>query len=156
MLTSAAQTLRDLIDKALTKRDIPSVNQLAKVGQDAGYSIKQTTLSQIYNGSYKWRPKPQTLEAISYLAGVPYAQAHRAAGLGDPGEPFKAAPGADKLTPKEREVVNSMIRALLEARGLERSSDHSFEGAHATQASVAFLTDDDLVDPDELPRSEQQ
>lgn len=154
-MTDTAQTLRDLIDKALAKRDTKSVNQLAKVGQDAGYSIKQTTLSQIYNGSYKWRPKPQTLEAISYLAGVPYAQAHAAAGLGEPGEPFKAASGAEKLTPKEREVVNSMIRALLDARALERSNINPNEEP-AAQASVAYLTDADLDDPDVLPRSEQQ
>lgn len=154
-MTDTAQTLRDLIDKALAKRDTKSVNQLAKVGQDAGYSIKQTTLSQIYAGTYKWRPKPQTLEAVAYLAGVPYAQAHRAAGLGEPGEPFRVAAGAEKLTPKEREVVNSMIRALLDARALERSNNNPI-GASEPQASVAYLTDADLDDPDELPHSAQR
>lgn len=110
-------TLRTLIDKALTKRDTASINQLARIGVDAGYSIRQTTLSQIHNGTYKWRPKPQTLDAIAYLAGVPVAEAHRAAGLDTPGVPYEPPPGADQLTPKERDVVNGVIRAILAARG---------------------------------------
>lgn len=155
-MSSPRTTLQDLIDRALVKRDTKSINHLAKIAKSAGYRATQTTLAQIHNGTYRSQPKPPTLEAIAYLAGTPIQEAYRAAGMGPPGLPFRPAPGADKLTPKERDVVNGVIRALLEARTLERSNtDHSFDGP-TTQASVAYLTDADLHGPDELPRTEQR
>jgi hypothetical protein len=118
-----AQTLRDLIDQALEKQGTTSINQLAKIGQKANYTITQTTLSQIHNGTYRSQPKAPTLDAISYLSGASIEDTYRAANLGAPGVPFKPAPGADKLTPKQRDVVNGVIRALLEAGDSRTQSD---------------------------------
>lgn len=155
-MSSPRTTLQDLIDQALVKRETKSINHLAKIAKSAGYRATQTTLAQIHNGTYRSQPKAPTLEAIAYLAGTPLRDAYRAAGMGPPGLPFRPAPGADKLTPKERDVVNGVIRALLEARTLERSNtDHSFDEP-TTQASVAHITDSDLDGPDELPRSEER
>lgn len=113
-------TLRDLIDRALLRHHTQSINQLAKIGQRADYNITQTTLSQIHNGTYRSRPKRATLEAIAYLAGVTIGDAHRAADLPPPGVPYQPPPGADRLTAKERDIVNAVIRGLLEAREAPR------------------------------------
>lgn len=157
-MSPPAQTLRDLIDIALKKQDTKSIRSLATIGQQAGYKITQPTLWGIHSGRYRSEPKPPTLEAIAYLAGVPLKQAYAAA-MEDPGVPFKPAPGADKLTPRERDVVNSVIRALLEAREKpsaysdQANEDHervSRDGGH-----LAVLTDSAFHDSEGLPQSSE-
>jgi hypothetical protein len=115
--TAAPATLQTLIDAALAKHDTASINHLARIAKAANYTLTQTTLAQIHNGTYRSRPNAPTLEAIAYLAGVSSAEAHRAAGLPAPGIPYEPPPGADRLTPKERDIVNGVIRAILAARG---------------------------------------
>lgn len=161
-MTDAGPTLRDLIKKALVRHETKSINHLAKIGRDAGYSITQTTLSQIHSETYRSEPKAPTLEAIAYLAGVPFVTAHRAAGLGEPGIPFRPAPGADRLTRKQRDVVNSVIRALLEVgeaaqepsndSGIERSNNHPNVESHSSD-TVAYVTNDDYRNTDESPET---
>ena len=146
--------LRDLLDKALEKHDAKSINKLADIVQSAGYTTTQTTLNGVYNGTYRSKPKRPTLEAIAYLAGVTLEQAYAAADMDRPGEPFNAAPGADKLTPKERDIVNSVIRGLLEARELGRSSDDPKVEENSGRR-VAFIHKNDYTYPNELPRSDE-
>ncbi len=112
----APETLRDLILLALDRLDTPYLTVLERIAQDAGHRIVHTTLAQIYKGTYNSVPSKRTLEAIAFLAGVPYARAHQAAGLGPVQSSFaKTLPRhVDRLTPRQREAVLVHIRSYLE------------------------------------------
>lgn len=152
-MTEHPTTLPGLIDAAAIKHEA-SINQLAKNAQAAGFTASQTLLNNIYNGVYRSKPKRPTLEAIAYLAGVPIEVVYAAADLDPPGAPFRPAPGADKLTLKQRDVVNAVIRefATLNAQ-LSNSSDT--DGAVDHSDGVAYVTESDLIDPEPLADMEQ-
>lgn len=115
-MSEPAQTLREFIDLAKQKQDVTSANALARRARDAGYAVSHTTFSSITAGTYPSRPSKATLEAIAGLAGVSYAEVHRAAGMGEVGPPFadQLPRDVDKLTASQRNVVLMMIRALLD------------------------------------------
>jgi hypothetical protein len=158
-MSSPAKTLQDLIDLAMTHREVQSSAALSRIGKAAGYSITHTTIAGIRNGTYSWTPERATLEAIAYLAGVPFAVAYEAAGLGAPapGKPFaeQLPLDADKLNARQRDVVIEVIRALIEAQETHRTERPNQTPVRITDTdeSDAYLTEKDLNGPDELTPS---
>lgn len=117
-----------------------------------GYEIAHTTIAQIRAGTYPSRPSRKTLEAVAYLAGVPYAAVHKAAGLGTPGRPFadQLPQDVDDLDARQREVVIIVIRALLDGRGQQSVGlDHPDgpTGPDHRGSSVAYVTDEEFDNP---------
>lgn len=143
-MSEPPMTLQSLIDTAMAKRRLTSTNALAKAGQKAGHQVTHTTLSQIRAGTYRSIPKRSTLEALAWLAGVPYETVHEAAGLGKPRPSFaeQVPDDADVLTPKQRAAAIGMIRALADAqRELEKAlgivaPEHMVETAHITDSDL--------------------
>lgn len=137
----------------MTKYGTTSASKLALEAQKVGHDITHTTISQIRKGNYQvQRPKRQTLEAIAYLAGVPEGVAYKAAGLGERQAPFaeQLPEDADLLDPIQRRAVLGVIRAFISTI---KSSDTTHSGH--TAEGTAYLTEEDLLSPDELPPSDQ-
>lgn len=149
-MSDTAQTLRDVIDRAKTKQDVTSTNALAKIARAAGFGVSHTTLAAIVKGDYPSQPGKATIDALVYLSGVGFEEVCRAAGV-DPGVPYAPPEVAKHLTVKQREVVNTVIRALVEA-GANKLNVHS-NAESETQASVAYVTDADVDNPDGLTHS---
>ena len=156
-MSSPARTLQELIDKAMIKHQVKSSNALAKLGKERGYDINRTTLAEMRRGAYPWTPSDATIEMLAKLAGVSREEAYAAADMGDPGEPYQPPAGAKHLTAKQREVVDTVIRALVEASQAQET--HRAERANEMPVqitedddSIAYLTAEDLNGPDELNR----
>lgn len=164
-MTETAQTLRDLLVRAARKHGTDtgpaSTHQLERIAKAAGHQIVYTTIANIINGTYALkgkRPRRATLEAIAFLAGVPYAVVYEAAGR-------KAAPGRsfseqipeyfDELTLAQRDVVLSVGRALWEAQQTHRAErvNETLVRIDSSDESIAYLTEEDLNGPDELTPS---
>lgn len=156
-------TLRDLLESAAKKRGTDaapaSSSYMARTARDAGYKIVHTTVASILAGTYPARPKRQTLEAIAWLAGVPIEAAFEAAGLNAPANRFadRITDELDELSAEHQDVVLRVARALLKAqRAVEKQNDGSIwsnlnpDQVNSAQASVAYVTDQDYLNPDEL------
>lgn len=159
-MSSPAQTLQDLIDKAMIKHQVRSAAALARVGKAAGYRVSHTTISDMRSGKYPWVPSEATLEMLADLAGVSLEEAYAAADMGDPGEPYTPPKAAKHLNPKQRELVDMIIRALVESQEQNERSDTNrpnFRTDRVTgpQASVAYITEADLEPLIELNHSDE-
>lgn len=154
-MAEPVRNLRDVLDRAKAKQQVTSFNKLAKIGRDAGFGVSHTTLASISRGNYPSRPSKETINALVFLSGCGFEEVHRAAGLGEPGVPFTVPDGAERLNVKQREVVNTVIRALLDLQdardsGTAEQSNDVHEPVNEPDGPVVFLTPEDDVEPDEL------
>jgi hypothetical protein len=110
------RSLYDLATTAVARHEGASGRELARKATDAGFTIASTTINHILAGTYRSRPGKATLDAFAWLAGVAPAVAYAAAGEIVSNRPFadELPPEADKLTPKQRAAVITVIRALLD------------------------------------------
>lgn len=164
-MAETAQTLRDLLARAATKHGFDgepaSTHELERIAKAGGHQIVYTTIADILNGRYALkgkRPLRKTMEAIAFLAGVPYATVYEAAGRkAAPGRPFKEQVPEyfDELTLAQRDVVLSVGRALWEAQQTHRSErgNETLVRIDSQDESIAYLTEEDLNGPDELTPS---
>ncbi len=151
-MSSPAQTLQELIDQAMVKQGVTSLRRLEAKSKELGVPVSNSLLSLIYRHEYRSRPGKSLIHALSVLAGVSYETAHRAAGLGAPAVAYNPPPEADLLTAKERDVVNAVIRTIVEAH--ERSSAEPKVDQDSTHR-VAYVLKSDYDYPDELTRSDE-
>ena len=112
-----ATPLADYIHDRMVERGIPSRTRLA-----AAAGLAHETVRRVFAG--KGRPSETTIEKIAAAIGGSVPQMRLLAGR-PPGElePFVLPPEANRLGMREREVVRSMIQALLDAA--ERSTGPS-------------------------------
>lgn len=112
------KSLTDLVDRAMERLDVAYVTDLERIARTAGHKINRTTINSLKNGTYNRRPGRAVLEALAYLAGVSYATALKAAGLGEVEVPFASRLPADVdiLTPREQEALLALLRAMIETR----------------------------------------
>lgn len=101
-------SLSDYIRARMAELDIPSVNQL---GARAG--VAHETVRRILNG--QGHPSEATLAKLAAALHTSVPQLRLLAGRppGEP-EPFILPPEANQLTERERNIVRSLVRALLE------------------------------------------
>ncbi|WP_052207198.1 hypothetical protein [Sinomonas humi] len=133
-------SLRDLVEAAAGKRDASGL-RLAEIAEAEGFKITVTTINAIRQGTYKSKPRPSTIRAIAWLAGVTEDVAFTAAGQPVPGPPFadELPPGVDNLPPKARRAAIEMLRALVDLN--RRSVESLSETGDAPEA------DDDALPP---------
>lgn len=125
-------SLQELIDVAMTRRDIRSGRGLANLAQAHGFRLTNTTVNALRAGTYKSRPTDETVRAIAWLAGVSDAVAFTAAGLRVPGPPFadELPPGVDILPPKKRKAVIELLRVLIEDEEVMANAQHAAPMKH--------------------------
>lgn len=125
-------SLRDLVEAAAAKRGASGL-RLAEIAEAAGFKITVTTINAIRQGTYKSKPRPNTIRAIAWLAGVTDDVAFTAAGQPVPGPPFadELPPGVDNLPPKARRAAIEMLRALVD---LNRGALESLSGTNDDDA----------------------
>lgn len=157
-MTGPPTDLRELIELAMSKRGVSSLRQLALLAQSNGYSIVNATLSQMRSGTYPVNhPSKQTLEALSFLAGVSVERVRAAAGM----RPMPQISLAEQmpedvdllLTAKQKRIVLDVARGFADAQKALMDSRHALE-------SQRYLTSEDLDELDEpgddMPPSEDQ
>lgn len=120
-MNTTPKTLRELAEAAVDNQSM-SARQVALKAERRGYKLTHTTLNQMRSGTYRYTPKPETIRALAWLAGVSEAVAFTAAGQPVPGPPLadELPDGADNLSPKSRRVVIEMLRVLID---LENTTD---------------------------------
>lgn len=118
MSVDEPSTYQDLIDRARQRHPGASTRELARKAREAGFAIVGTTISQMQRGIYSSQPQPSTLEALAWLAGVPYKKVHRIAGLGEVRPPFaeQLPANVDLLSAREREALVGLMRVMLADR----------------------------------------
>lgn len=135
MSVNAERSLRDLLNEARAARGNLSGRDLAEAAQKHGFKVTHTTINGLLGGTYKSRPKAETIRAIAWLAGVSEQEAFTAAGLRVPGPPFadELPPDVDYLSPAKRKAVIGLLRVLLND---EAGEDHGPSiGAEVTAES---------------------
>lgn len=111
-----SESLRDLLRLAQQRNGNASGRQLSALADKAGHVLSHTTINHIFRGDYTSTPSRQTLEGIAGVAAVPLTRVYQAAGLPAPGPPFSTQlpPETDRLTPKQRAAIVTLIRAMLD------------------------------------------
>ncbi|TKR27164.1 hypothetical protein FA014_02060 [Cellulomonas hominis] len=148
-------SLRDLAQSALDARAL-SARRLAAQAQERGFELTATTLSAIAAGTYKFRPRAETVRAIAWLAGVPESTAFTAAGMPVPGPPFadELPPGVDNLSPKARRAVIEMLRVLVDAE--RRDADAPAPVERQDDVALAAMAGTPEHMPDDVTGEETQ
>ncbi|MFE1775567.1 hypothetical protein [Streptomyces sp. NPDC059008] len=96
--------------------------------------ISHGTIGRLARGEHTGILEDQTLDGLALALALPRAHIERAAGLyrERPAEPFTLPPRASRLTRREREVVLSVVDALLTAA--DRGKAHSTPRRSASPA----------------------
>lgn len=119
MTVERATTLAAYIEERRLAVGIRSSNALAKAA-----GVSPETVRQILRGSER-TPSERTLERIADVIGGSLPRMRRLAGLpAGELEPFVLPPEANRLTARQRQVVLSMISALLNTPD-QVEEDHS-------------------------------
>lgn len=134
-------SLADLVELAMTRHEVIYVTDLERIARQAGHKINRTTITQLRTGTYNRRPGRAVLEALAYLANVNYQTVLKLAGLGGKLAPFASQipPDADLLTPRQREVLLSLIRVMIDTQRAIAREDPEVQGSE-----VLGITDEDL------------
>lgn len=148
-VSSKALTLRDLVDRAMTRQRVTSGRALADRAKSLGHTLVHTTVNGIRGGTYRARPGVETVLALARLAGVSDEVAFEAAGLPVPGPRLadQLPPEADLLTQRERNLVIETIRVLALARKEVVSDGKPQPRREATQqagSAPRYETDPDI------------
>ena len=108
-------SLSAMLEHAKERLGATSGRALAARAEADGYDLTHTQINYLLKGTYKHTPGRKTLEAIAHLAGVPVADAYRAAGQPVPGPRFadEIPDAADVLTSAQRAVVLGLIREFV-------------------------------------------
>lgn len=145
------KSLSELIELAIRRHETSGLG-LSSLAANNGHQLTATTINQIRQGLYKSRPRPATLRAIAWLAGVGDEVAFMAAGQPVPGPPFseELPPGVDNLPPKARKVAIDMLRVLVDMNqdatnagnttDQEQPSHQRGSGDHASNARIGQKT----------------
>lgn len=114
MTDARKPTLRDIALAASQKVGGLQGRALDREAKRHGLRLSYTTVDRIIAGTYNSRPKADTLEALSALAGVPLEQVYEAARLPMPAAHLadQLPPEADLLTEAQRRVVIDVIRVF--------------------------------------------
>lgn len=80
----------------------------------AGGAPTRGVFQAIMAGTYKARPSVETIEGIARAIQEPVAAVERAAGAPPSYGPFDLGKDAQRLTPKQRVAVMSVVTAMLE------------------------------------------
>lgn len=120
-VTDTPMDLRGLIDRALDEQQVTSNRALERRAKEMGRTLSNATISQLRTGTYPVeRLGKKTLETLSLLAKIPYADVCEIAGLArPPGISFtdQVPDDVDEwLTPKDRRVSLDVIRSFIEVR----------------------------------------
>ena len=113
---TAGETLADLLVLAQRRQGVKGGRALDRRATELGHRVSHTTLNKIMSGTASGQQNISTLDAIAALAEVSRTRVHAAAGRPAPGKPFAAElpPESDLLSRRQRDVVLSVVRALLD------------------------------------------
>ncbi|MDI2032965.1 hypothetical protein [Paenarthrobacter nitroguajacolicus] len=119
-MESTHLTLRQIAQMATDNNGGAKGRELDRIAKSKGLTLSYTTVNKIIAGTYTSRPGVKTVEALAKLAGVPVAEAFRAAGLEPPQASLaqQLPPEADTLTPEQRRVVIDLTRVFIKQNRL--------------------------------------
>lgn len=92
-----------------------SVRAVVSAAEKGGYRLSIGSVSKYTKGSTGTVPDEATLAALSYALRVPLDEARELAGLPVEQTEFIPHPSASRLTPRQRDAVNEIIRLLAES-----------------------------------------
>lgn len=109
--------LGSLISEAMRLQGL-SQRQVADQAQARGYTLTHPTVGRWIKGQSQTEPDEATLKAFSEVLTIPISQLRRAANVptGAPG-PYKPPAEADRLSLRQRQAVNELIRAIVTVEG---------------------------------------
>jgi hypothetical protein len=125
--TREAQSLAGYIQARMHELGIDSIRALSR---RTGLSVM--ACSRLKNGDYHRAPDEQTLQVVSSTLGLPLTELRRLAGRpsGERG-PFRLPAEFDQLNAKQREVIITVGRALLDAsRGVTLGDQDTIGAPH--------------------------
>ena len=131
MNDSQQLTLRDVAIRASERVGGLQGRALDREAKRRGLTLSYTTVDRIIAGTYKSRPKGETIVALAQLSGYTEEQVRAAAGL--PPQLRSLAedlpPDADLLSPEQRRVVLDVIRQFARANSeLNEARSHNKPG----------------------------
>lgn len=91
----------------LSQRDI------SRKARERGHTLSHAAVADAFKG--KGRPDESTLLALSEVLSIPMAKLHEAVGVvTDDHDPYQPPPEAARLSTRQRNAVNELIRSMLE------------------------------------------
>ncbi|VXB25819.1 conserved hypothetical protein [Arthrobacter sp. 9V] len=119
-MESTELSLRQIAQMASDNNGGAKGRELDRIAKSKGLTLSYTTVNKIIAGTYTSRPGIKTVEALATLAGVPAAEAYKAAGIEAPQASLaeQLPPDADTLTPDQRRVVIDLTRVFIKQNRL--------------------------------------
>lgn len=110
--------LSELLNKA--NGDGLSSRQIQAAAEAKGVKVGHSTVAKCLNGTHAAIPDENTLRALSVVLGVSMRLIRKAVDL--PGEvtELRLPPEASRLTPRQWEAVNEVIRSMVNPEGNAR------------------------------------
>jgi transcriptional regulator with XRE-family HTH domain len=105
-------TLPELIRNRLEELDL----SYRKAAERSGGLMSYSTLNNLALGRYPKTMTERTMKGLALALDVPFKRVVEAAAEHGPQPRFALPREADKLTPKQRQAVVAMVRALLESQ----------------------------------------
>lgn len=145
-------TLREVALKASERVGGLQGRALDREAKRRGLTLSYTTVDRIIAGTYKSRPKGETIAALAELSGYTEEQVRQAAGLAPQLRSFAEdlPPDADLLSPDQRRVVLDVVRQFARAnselhdarRAQEAGEDREQRSAPMNPAGESPAQDD--------------
>jgi hypothetical protein len=138
------QTLAQVVELAFVRTGASSSRAMQEYAQRHDFELTHSTINLIRKGTYPSRPKDKTLQALSFLAGVPLNTVRSLAQLPPKTlHPFAAQlpPDIDELEPRPRAALLEMARLMLDLQrrqGDEARQDHDFGVSTASLADLGL------------------
>lgn len=131
-------TLREVALKASERVGGLQGRALDREAKRRGLTLSYTTVDRIIAGTYKSRPKGETIAALAQLSGYSEEQVRRAAGLAPQMRSFAEdlPPDADLLSPDQRRVVLDVVRQFARANSELYAARQSEAGEDRAQRSA--------------------
>lgn len=152
------ESLPQLIAERQAALQVTSLTQLYRRLPPGDDRITYETLRNLRNGTQRGVRDQRTLRDLALMLDVPEDRVRRALGVGPSWGPFELPPRASGLDPTERDVVLSVVDALLRAkRGEGRPGDAPADRSRpAEQSDYGLAARSGMGPPGALPDNDPE
>lgn len=148
------EDLATLVREAMENKGM-SVRDVERESERHGHRVSYSAVSRARKGNYV--PGDEKLVGLSRALDIPIQKLRRAAGLAEPGTPFRLPEYAARLSPGERSAIEHLVRVMVEAKDQREqvmgNAEHPTPIVEEDEYDLAAREDDAGFAPDADPHT---